>query len=328
MPRVFIGIPTLNRPEFVRQTIRSVREQTFGDWRILLSDNASTPEASADVQAHVASLADPRIGYWRQPKNIREYGNCAWLFGQCREEFFVILHDDDELAPDHLRRALQRLDADPAPVAFCSQADLIDAHGVVSPDRTAAYARDRGRVDQPEGPMPLLEPLMRTGFVPISGTVIRHAALARAGFVDDDCFGLWPFELNMLMRLGERGEAVWFETEPLVRYRFHGGQMQRYQGIAGDVVALGMVQRILERRRFRGEAEQLRRRLLSMFCHLHARAAVRRDDLAACRRLLRRAIQVNPWWLRHWPMAVCAFLAPPLTAPLVRLIDARPPREL
>jgi hypothetical protein len=146
--------------------------------------------------------------------------------------------------------------------------------------------------------------------------------------VDDDCFGLWPFELNMLMRLGERGALAWFATEALVSYRFHPGQMQRYQGIAADPVAVGMVLRILERRRYEGEAEKLRKRLVSMFYNFQARIAVRRDDLRACRKSLRRAIRVNPLWSRHWPLAACAFLAPPLTPPLVRYIDARPPREL
>lgn len=328
MPRIFIGIPTLNRPDLVRLTVQSVRAQSFQDWRILLSDNASRPEAAAAVRAFVEELGDPRIGYALQPKNIREYGNCESLLRQCREEYFVVLHDDDLLDPTHLEKAIACLDAHPEPTAFFSNARLIDVQGVESKERTQAYTQARGRVGHPEGPMRILEPLLRTGFVPICGTVIRSRALEESGFVDDDCFGLWPFELNMLMRLGERGAIAWFSTETLVSYRFHPGQMQRYQGIAADPVAVGMVLRILERRHYEGEAERLRRRLVSMFYNFQARIAVRRDDLRACRGSLRRAIRVNPLWIRHWPLAACAFLAPPLTRELVRRIDARPPREL
>lgn len=328
MPRVLIAIPTLNRPQFLRQTVQSVLAQSFQDWRILISDNASTAEAAASVQAYVRGLNDPRIRCWLQPKNIREYGNCCWLFEQCREAYFVVLHDDDLLEPGHLASALQRLDESPELACFFANAKLIDAQGVVSQERTANYRRARGREGHPAGPMQFLEPLLRTGFVPISGTVFRHAALQAAGFVDEDCFGLWPFELNLLMRLGERGGLAWFAHEELVRYRFHDGQMQRYQGISADPVALAMVLRILERRRYAGSAERLRRQVASMFYNLQARIAVRRGDMAACRRSLRRAIRLNPWWLRHWPLAACAFLAPPLTRELVRRIDARPPREL
>ena len=78
MPTVFIAIPTLNRPEFVRQAVQSVREQTFQDWRMLLSDNASHSESARSVQAYIDGLGDARIGYYRQAKNIREYGNCCW----------------------------------------------------------------------------------------------------------------------------------------------------------------------------------------------------------------------------------------------------------
>ena len=323
MPRVFIGIPTLNRPDYVRQTVQSVREQTFRDWRVLLSDNASRPEAAAAVRAFVEELGDPRIGYWLQPKNIREYGNCDWLFRQCREEYFVILHDDDLLEPTHLETALRRLDQHPGVVCFCANAKKIDAKGNVSDKRTLDYRRARGRQGRPDGPIRILEPLMRSGFVPICGTVIRSAALHASGFVDDDCFGLWPFEVNLLLRLGERDGRAWFATEELVRYRFHEGQMQRYQGISADPVAVGMLLRILERRRYQGQAERLRRRLVSMFYNFQARIAVRRDDLHGCRRSLRRAIRINPWWSRHWPLAACAFLMPPLTKELVRRIDAR-----
>lgn len=328
MPTVFIAIPTLNRPEFVRHAVQSVREQAFADWRILLSDNASRSDAAESVKAYVDGLQDPRIGYYRQPKNIREYGNCCWLFEQCREPYFMVLHDDDQLTTGYLTQALQRLQAAPELCCFFSNAELIDAEGVVSAERTRNYRTARGRDGHPAGPMRFLEPLLRTGFIPISGTVFRHSALVAAGFVDDDCFGLWPFELNLLMRLGERDGQAWFADDTLIRYRFHDGQMQRYQGISGDRVALAMVLQILERRRYRGSAERLRRQVAAMFYNLQARVAVRRGDMPACRHALRQAIRSNPWWLRHWPLAACAFLIPPLTPALVRRIDARPPREL
>lgn len=328
MPTVFIAIPTLNRPEFVRQAVQSVREQTFQDWRMLLSDNASHSESARSVQAYIDGLGDARIGYYRQAKNIREYGNCCWLFEQCREPYFMVLHDDDQLAPKYLAQALLRLQASPALDCFFSNAQLMDAQGVVSADRTHNYRLARGREGHPAGPMRFLEPLLRTGFIPISGTLFRHSALQAAGFVDDDCFGLWPFELNMLMRLGERNGQAWFADEELIRYRFHEGQMQRYQGISGDRVALAMVLQILERRRYQGSAERVRRQVTAMFYNLQARVAVRRGDMPACRQALRQAIRTNPWWLRHWPLAACAFLAPPLTRTLVRRIDARPAREL
>jgi glycosyltransferase involved in cell wall biosynthesis len=329
VPKVLVAIPTLNRPEFVRQAVQSVRSQSFADWRIQLSDNASRPEAAADVQAWVHRLADPRIAYTLQPKNIREYGNCCWLFEQCTdEEFFVVLHDDDLLEPTHLARAVERLQANPGLVAFCANAKQIDGKGEISVERTAAYRRARGRDGLASGPIDMLEPLMKTGFVPISGTVFRSAALRAAGFVDDDCFGLWPFELNMLLRLTERDGRAWFEREELVRFRFHDGQMQRYQGISADPVAIAMVLQLLERRHYAGQAEKVRRWMASMFYSLQARIAVRRGDMAGCRRSLARGIRLNPWWLRHWPLAACAFLVPPLAATLVRRIDALPPREL
>jgi len=49
MAKVFIGIPTINRPEFVRQTIRSVLVQTYPDFEVVVSDNCSDPGVADQV---------------------------------------------------------------------------------------------------------------------------------------------------------------------------------------------------------------------------------------------------------------------------------------
>ena len=95
MAKVCVCIPTRNRPNFVQQALASVLVQTADDLRVLVSDDASTPEAAAAVRTHVEGLADPRVGYHYHADNLREFDHGRFLFRQCREEFFAILHDDD-----------------------------------------------------------------------------------------------------------------------------------------------------------------------------------------------------------------------------------------
>ena len=63
---VTVGIPTFNRAGLLRETIQSVLGQTYSNFRLIVSDNASTDE----TQEVVASLSDARLGYVRADKNI------------------------------------------------------------------------------------------------------------------------------------------------------------------------------------------------------------------------------------------------------------------
>ena len=49
-PLVTIGIPTFNRSAWLKESIESVLAQTFQEFRILVSDNASTDDTPDVVQ--------------------------------------------------------------------------------------------------------------------------------------------------------------------------------------------------------------------------------------------------------------------------------------
>jgi len=59
--------------EHIRAAVESVRAQTFKDWTLLINDDASVRE---DTQSHIRDfLADPRITFRRNPKNLGIGGN-------------------------------------------------------------------------------------------------------------------------------------------------------------------------------------------------------------------------------------------------------------
>ena len=83
-----------------------VLEQTFGDLRLVVSDNASTDE-TPDV---VASFDDPRLEYVRQPENLGLLGNHNWFLERVDTDYALILPDDDLVYPDLLERTVAELD--------------------------------------------------------------------------------------------------------------------------------------------------------------------------------------------------------------------------
>ena len=105
-PRLTVGIPTFNRAAWLGEAIESVLAQTFTDFRLIVSDNASdddTPEV-------VRSFADERIEYVRSEHNVGSIGNCNRLVDLAETEFLVLLPDDDLLYPGHLQAAVEVLD--------------------------------------------------------------------------------------------------------------------------------------------------------------------------------------------------------------------------
>lgn len=311
MPRFFVGIPTRNRPRLVPNAIRSVLSQTEQGFRVVVSDNQSEPEARESVERFVAELGDPRVRYVLQPEDGGEYGQGRFFLGEARdEEFFTILHDDDVLDPHYLETARFRLDGHPALVAFFANPWIFGVDGKRSEERTVRYRLEHGRDDHPGGAVDLLTPLLRCGMCPISGTVFRTRALVESGFVDDDCAGNYPFEFNLLLRLGEHGGRAWFEREPLIGYCFHDGQLRNTLKLQFNEHVVSTMIKLLERRRFAGQAELWRRKTLGFNHRNYATILLARNDVAAARRHLARALQAFPLSWRTWTYAAAGFVAP------------------
>lgn len=298
-----MGIPTYDRPDLVRETVESLRAQSLRDFRAVVSDNASPDGVGDTVRAYVEGLGDPRIRFVQQPVNGGEYGQGRYLFGAAQDaDYFCILHDDDLLSPHYLERAVAALDAAPDAALFVANPWLMEADGLPSPVMTTAYHRSHGRVRRKGGPFPILDTHMHSGFTPISGTVFRTDALRRSGFVDADCHGNFPFELNIFTRLGDIGATGWFDPETLIGFRYHGGQLRHTLGLMANPEVVGTMLRILERRRYDGAPERRRRAIVARLHRAQALMRLDEGDTEAARAALARACAANPFSPRAWAM--------------------------
>lgn len=95
-----ICIPTHNRTETLLQTVSTILAQSFKDYEIVVSDNASTPSAEGPVLA----LNDPRIRYYRHESPIDGKDNWDFAMQQARGDFVLLMADDDGLVPSALER--------------------------------------------------------------------------------------------------------------------------------------------------------------------------------------------------------------------------------
>lgn len=110
-PRVSVGMPVYNGARYLRGAVEAFLAQTFGDFELIISDNASTDRTAAIAQELAAR--DPRIRLIRQERNIGAVANFAFVLGEARGEFFQWAAHDDLWRPFWLERAVAALDADP-----------------------------------------------------------------------------------------------------------------------------------------------------------------------------------------------------------------------
>lgn len=332
MTKVFVGIPTKDRPHFLRETVQSVLAQTFTDFRVIVSDNRSRPEVSREIEAFVRSLDDPRVSYFLQPIDEGEYGQGRYFISQCEEPFFAILNDDDLLEPDHLENALRVLESVPSAAFYCNSQNLIDADGALLEQRTREYEHKQGRDQFQEGIMhDVLENLLYYGgLFSISGSVIRTSAVKEYGLVDPNCSGLFPFEFNVFLRLAEQGHRAWYTPRRSVRFRCHDNTQRSADNPPFNRVMMGTLIKLLECRRFYGTAERRRRRLLSFCYRNYAYILYIARDRKACYRYLSRALRLNPLAWNIWAYVGFAILVPFLIRPFwedkVTLRDPLQPR--
>ncbi|MBD2327264.1 glycosyltransferase [Alkalinema sp. FACHB-956] len=127
LPRVSIGVPVYNGEAFLRDCLDSLLGQTFSDFEIIISDNASTDSTEAICREYAAR--DARIYYYRNDYNIGPVANFDRVLRLARGEYFKWAAHDDVSAPEWLARCVEVLEHHPE-VALCyTRMGVIDSQG-------------------------------------------------------------------------------------------------------------------------------------------------------------------------------------------------------
>lgn len=113
-PTVSVVIPTYNRAHVVGRAIRSVLNQTYQDFEIIVVDDGSTD----NTEEVVKSFNDPRIRYIRHEEN--RGGSAARNTGirAARGAYIAFLDSDDEWLPEKLAKQVQKMTCSGDQVGF------------------------------------------------------------------------------------------------------------------------------------------------------------------------------------------------------------------
>jgi glycosyltransferase involved in cell wall biosynthesis len=184
---VSVVIPTFQRAHYLEAAISSVVAQEWTDWELTVYDDGGTPE-TRDV---VESFRDHRITLHPNGARLGVGANklAGWRAAQGR--YFANLDDDDFWEPQFLSTLVPPLEADPSlAIAFGSQT-IVDEHGSVDAELTAATEDFHRGMLTPGRIWPIDRMMLVDHSVPLAtGSVIRHSA------IDWDCL---PASTNILV---------------------------------------------------------------------------------------------------------------------------------
>ena len=203
--RVSLGLPVYNGERFLKEAIESIVAQSFEEFELLISDNASMDGTAELCRAYARE--DRRIRYERAERNH----GCAWNHNRVLElatgQYFKWCAADDVLGLDFVRKCVERLDrASEAVLCYSGTTTVIDEWG-----KEIAIAEDETHVDSRDPVVrfaSLLGPLRHNVFYGlIRAELLRRSRPMGAYLAADRCL---VAELSLLGPFAKIGEKLFF----------------------------------------------------------------------------------------------------------------------
>jgi len=127
MPLVSIGLPVYNGENFLEESISSILNQTFKNFELIISDNASTDQTHSICQDFVNE--DNRVFYYRNEDNLGAAYNFNKTFILSKGKYFKWSTYDDVLSPSNIEKCVDVLESQDNIVLCYPKSILIDEHG-------------------------------------------------------------------------------------------------------------------------------------------------------------------------------------------------------
>ena len=116
-----------NGERYLEDALHSILNQTFRDFELIISDNASTDRTGGISQDY--ARRDSRIRYYRCEKNMGAGWNARRVCELATGKYFKWAAADDMLEPEFLRRCVEALESDPTCVVAYPKTRVVDENG-------------------------------------------------------------------------------------------------------------------------------------------------------------------------------------------------------
>lgn len=101
-------MPVYNGERFIKSAVDSIVNQTFNDWKLFISDDGSSDNTSIICKEY--SNSDPRIEYYRQPKNTGLFENFKYVLDKADSKYFIWCAQDDIREKEYFEICIHKLE--------------------------------------------------------------------------------------------------------------------------------------------------------------------------------------------------------------------------
>jgi GT2 family glycosyltransferase len=185
-PLVSVVVPTYNRRSELEITVKSLLDQSYPNFEVLVCDDSSTDSTFEFLQE--LQLTSPRLRIFRNERNLNFNGTLQRLFSLATGEFIGMQHDHDIYNPEFLTRMVSLLQSHPSAGFACASYHLLSADGLMikNPPLPGCEIFQNGILNGKQ----LLKTLAYARYTPIAAmsTVFRRSIFEAAGGYQTDWY--------------------------------------------------------------------------------------------------------------------------------------------
>jgi len=223
-PKVSIIMSTYNRLHLIGDAIRSVLNQTYRDFELIIIDDCPGKRAAEVVK----KFEDKRIIYVKHKQ--QKGGSAARNTGirMARGDFIGFIDDDDEWLPEKLEIQMNAFERTPVDVGYCFSAAI-----TIKNDEVESTTK------VPEGIDNFYERALRSfnGFLGIT-LMVKKTVIEDVGYWDE----AFPShqEIEWVLRISKKYKGLSI-NKPLVRANMRGGHTQIGKNLKKRIIGREMI---------------------------------------------------------------------------------------
>jgi glycosyltransferase involved in cell wall biosynthesis len=256
---VSVCLASYNSGGYLEATVKSVVEQTYENWELIIVDDCSTDNTQEVVTSVASRFGDPRIRFVTNPVRLGMVANWNRTVELANGQFIKVLGQDDILKPDCLAVQVAKMQQYPeVTVVTC-------ARQVVGPTDKPILVR---RCFPREGIYDGLETIQRCVLAGVNIIGEPVSVLFRASTLGTrelfEVSILYLLDLDFWLRLLAHGD-LYFIAEPKTLFRIHPAAATRELEKESVADFFRLVDRVIIRGHF--HLSPLRRKWLRMKVH-------------------------------------------------------------
>lgn len=194
--------------EYLKQQIESILNQTYQNFKLLISDDASTKEEIKPI-LEAYQKQDNRVILYLQEKNLGYNKNFEFLLKQANAKYIMFADHDDIWYPQKVEKSVKKIEKEKVDLVYCN-ANQINEKGEIIQQNYFAYknvplihGKDKLAMSRciGIGCSQIITKTVKNKMIPFTDKVIAHDWLA--SFIANE------------------GDGIAYIEEPLFGYRLH-----------------------------------------------------------------------------------------------------------